>query len=52
MGLVAGLVVEDTVCLSKDNDDHCVKKFHFMDVIGQKGLDRLKTSGIVGLSPI
>lgn len=32
-------------------EDHCVEKFNFLDVVGQKGLGMLKVSGLVGLSP-
>lgn len=50
-GSVVGVISEDTVCLSENEDAHCVNKFQFLDVISQHGLDMLKVSGLVGLSP-
>lgn len=32
-GAVAGAVCTDIVCLSKENDEHCVSNFHFLDVL-------------------
>lgn len=41
-GSVHGQTAMDTVCLSNDNDEHCVPDFHFVNVDSQRTLDQLK----------
>ena len=47
-GNVRGENLHDKVCLSEDK---CADNFSFLNVMMQSGLDAMRASGIVGMSP-
>lgn len=42
--------LHDKICLTKDSND-CAENFSFLNVMMQSGLDAMRASGIVGMSP-